>query len=60
MEIFEDNDPSKPVRSQVRAFHLPTEPWLFAIGRDGRIAATIDGAFGVEELTRVVRKLVAE
>jgi len=60
MEIFEDNDPGKPVRSQVRAFHLPTEPWLFAIGRDGRIAATIDGAFGVEELTRVVRKLVAE
>ena len=29
MEIYNDNDPSKGVRPQVRAFHLPTEPWLF-------------------------------
>jgi hypothetical protein len=58
MEIYEDNDPSKPVRRQVRAFHLPSEPWLFAIGRDGRIKAEIEGAFGVEELTRVVKGLV--
>jgi len=60
MEIYKDNDPSKGVRSQVRAFHLPSEPWLFAIDRKGRIAAEIDGAFGVEELTRVVKKLVGE
>ena len=31
MEIYNDNDPSKGVRPQVRAFHLPSEPWLFAI-----------------------------
>jgi hypothetical protein len=60
MEIYKDNDPSKGVRSQVRAFHLPSEPWLFAIDRNGRIVAEIDGAFGVEELTRVVKKLVGE
>lgn len=60
MEIYEDNDPSKGVRPQVRAFHLPSEPWLFAIGSDGRIQAEIDGAFGVEELTRVVKGLVGE
>jgi hypothetical protein len=60
MEIYEDNDPSKPTRPQVRAFHLPTEPWLFAIGRDGRIKDEIEGAFGVEELTRVVKGLTAE
>jgi hypothetical protein len=60
MEIYNDNDPSKDVRPQVRAFHLPSEPWLFAIGADGRIEADIDGAFGVQELTRVVRKLVGE
>ena len=52
MEIYNDNDPSKDVRPQVEAFHLPTEPWLFAIGRDGRIKDEIEGAFGVEELTR--------
>ena len=60
MEIYNDNDPSKNVRLQVRAFHLPSEPWLFAIGRDGRIKDVIEGAFGVEELTRVVKGLTAE
>jgi hypothetical protein len=60
MEIYDDNDPSKPVRPQVSAFHLPSEPWLFAIGRDGRIKDVIEGAFGVEELTRVVKGLTAE
>jgi hypothetical protein len=60
MEIYNDNDPSKDVRAQVKAFHLPTEPWLFAIGRDGRIKDVIEGAFGVEELTRVVKGLTAE
>jgi hypothetical protein len=60
MEIYKDNDPNKGVRPQVRAFHLPTEPWLFAIGADGRVEAGVEGAFGVQELTRVVRKLVGE
>jgi len=60
MEIYKDNDPNKGVRPQVRAFHLPSEPWLFAIGADGRVEAEVEGAFGVQELTRVVRKLVGE
>jgi hypothetical protein len=55
MEIYNDNDPSKQVRPQVRAFHLPTEPWLFAIDRNGTIRTVIEGAFGVEELTRAVK-----
>ncbi len=54
-EIYKDNDPSlEEKRPQVEAFHLPTEPWLFVIDRDGRIAAEIEGAFGVEELTRAL------
>ncbi len=60
MEIFNDNDPGKGVRPQVRAFHLPSEPWLFAIDRRGRIEAEIEGAFGVDELTRVVKGLSGE
>jgi hypothetical protein len=60
MEIYEDNDPSKPVRPQVKAFGLPNEPWLFAIDRSGRIVAEIQGAFGVEELTDVVKGLIQE
>jgi hypothetical protein len=58
MEIYQDNDPGKDPRPQVRAFHLPSEPWLFAIDRQGTIRAEIEGAFGVDELTRVVKGLI--
>jgi len=57
MEIFNDNDPGKDVRPQVRAFRLPTEPWLFAIDREGTIRTAIEGAFGVERLTRAVEEV---
>jgi hypothetical protein len=60
MEIYNDNDPSKGTRPQVRAFHLPSEPWLFAIDRRGRIESEIEGAFGVEALTSVVKGLIGE
>ncbi|HEX7245647.1 MAG TPA: hypothetical protein VF245_08795 [Solirubrobacterales bacterium] len=60
MEIYNDNDPSKGTRPQVRAFHLPSEPWLFAIDRSGRIESEISGAFGVEKLTSVVKGLIGE
>ncbi len=60
MEIYKDNDPSKGVRPQVRAFHLPSEPWLFAIDRKGVIRAEIEGAFGVERMTKVVEEVTGE
>jgi hypothetical protein len=60
MEIYNDNDPSKGVRPQVRAFHLPSEPWLFAIDRQGVIRAEIEGAFGVRRLTEVVEDVIGE
>ena len=60
MEIYNDNDPSKGVRPQVRAFRLPSEPWLFAIDRQGVIRAEVEGAFGVDELNKVVKEVTAE
>lgn len=60
MEIYNDNDPSKGVRPQVRAFHLPSEPWLFAIDRQGRISAEVEGAFGVDRMTEVVKEVTGE
>jgi hypothetical protein len=57
MEIFNDNDPSKGTRPQVKAFHLPTEPWLFVIDRNGVVSSTTEGAFGVDLMTREVRKV---
>jgi hypothetical protein len=55
MEIFNDNDPSKGVRPQVRAFRLPSEPWVFVIDRNGVIRTGIEGAFSVQELTDAVK-----
>ena len=49
MEIYNDNELEKGFRPQVRAFDLPTEPWLFAIDREGRVAARIEGAFSARE-----------
>ncbi|HEX8958712.1 MAG TPA: hypothetical protein VF770_02705 [Solirubrobacterales bacterium] len=55
MEIYNENNPNRGVRPQVQAFHLPSEPWAFVIDRRGTIGAAIEGAFGVEELTRAVK-----
>jgi hypothetical protein len=50
MEIYRDNSIEKGFRPQVAAFGLPTEPWLFAIDRKGKVAARLEGAFGPGEL----------
>ena len=60
MEIYNENNPEKGTRPQVQAFHLPTEPWLFAINREGKVGAVIEGAFGVDAMTAVVKKVIAE
>lgn len=60
MEIYNENDPSKGVRPQVRAFRLPSEPWLFAIDRQGVVRAEVEGAFGVDLLTDAVKEVAAE
>jgi hypothetical protein len=56
-EIYRDNDANKPVRSQVAAWRLATEPWAFVIDRTGRIAARFEGVFSTGELARAVAKV---
>ena len=55
VEIYEDNDPSKGVNRWVKEWRLPTEPWTFLVGRDGRIKARFEGSVSVGELERAVR-----
>jgi hypothetical protein len=57
MEIYNDNDPNKGVRPQVRAYHLPSEPWLFVIDKNGKIAGEVEGAFGIDLMTREIEKV---
>ena len=54
MEVFQNNRLAAGVRPQVRRFGLPTEPWVFAIDRRGRIAARLEGAFSARELREAV------
>jgi hypothetical protein len=54
-EVYVDNQPSKGLRPQLKAFHLRTEPWLFAINKQGKIVARLEGAFGTTELTQAVQ-----
>ncbi|HYG97280.1 MAG TPA: hypothetical protein VD741_09270 [Solirubrobacterales bacterium] len=56
MEVFNDNDPAKGIRPQLRAFNLVTEPWAFIIDRNGRISARFEGAFGADELTKAMEE----
>jgi len=53
-EVYVDNQPAKGLRPQLHAFHLRTEPWVFTINRRGVIAARLEGAFGINELTQAI------
>lgn len=57
-EIFRDNQIDRGQRPQVVAYNLPTEPWLFVVGRDGRVAARFEGAFSPNELNAAIDKAV--
>ena len=54
-EVYRDNQVDKGLRAPLQAFHLQTEPWLFTIDRDGRIAARLEGSFGVKEFRQAVQ-----
>ena len=56
-EIYVDNDINKRVRPQVGEWRLPTEPWTFVIGKDGKVAERFEGAVSVRELQSAVDKL---
>jgi len=54
-EVYVDNDPNKGLREPLRRFNLQTEPWLFTVSEDGRIAARLEGSFGLRAFERAVR-----
>jgi hypothetical protein len=54
-EVYADNDPSKGLREPLRRFNLPTEPWLFVVGEDGRITARLEGSFGLDAVERALK-----
>jgi hypothetical protein len=53
-EIYNNNNLNDGLRPQMAAYHLTTEPWLFTINRQGKIAARLEGAFSAGELEKAV------
>ena len=58
VEIYKDNDPRKGENRWVREWELPSEPWTFLIGADGRIKAKYEGPISSRELESAVRRLL--
>ena len=56
VEVYNDNDPNKGIRPELRAYGLHTEPWLFVMDGSGRVSTRIEGAFSVGDLEAAVEK----
>jgi hypothetical protein len=54
-EVYVGNDPNKGLREPLRRFNLPSEPWLFVVGRDGRITARLEGSVGLGAFERALK-----
>lgn len=55
VEIYEGNDVAKGFNRWVGEWKLPTEPWVFLVGRDGLVKARFEGTVSVRELEAAVR-----
>jgi hypothetical protein len=55
IEIYQDNDPSKPANQWVQQWNLPSEPWTFVIGRKGTLLAKFEGAVSVPEVVQAAQ-----
>jgi hypothetical protein len=58
VEIYTDNNPAQGFNRWVKEWRLPSEPWVFLVGRDGRIEQRFEGSVSVSELSAAVRRLV--
>lgn len=55
-EVYVDNEVDRGLRPPLKAFGLPTEPWLFTVDREGRIAERLEGSFGFKAFDAAIRK----
>ena len=55
VEIYKDNDPSQGKNRWVSEWRLPSEPWVFLVGADGRIKGGFEASVSYGELVSAVR-----
>jgi hypothetical protein len=56
VEIYEDNDPAKGENRWVKEWKLPSEPWVFVVGADGKVRDRLEGTVSVRELEASVKR----
>lgn len=56
VEVYEGNDPARGENRWVTEWKLPSEPWVFLVGEDGRVRDRFEGTVSVRELEASVRK----
>lgn len=57
VEIYEDPAAQKPLPAVVE-WRLPSEPWVFLVDREGRIADKLEGGITADELREGLARLV--
>jgi hypothetical protein len=55
VEVFRDNDPHRGYNRWMQQWGLPSEPWTFLVGSDGRVKAKFEGPISQAELAAAVR-----
>jgi hypothetical protein len=55
VEVYANNDPARGYNRWMRRWGLQSEPWVFLVGRDGRIKAKFEGSVSAGELLAAVR-----
>jgi len=60
VEVYDRNDPSRGYNRWMRKWGLQSEPWVFLVGRDGRIKAKFEGSVSAKELRAAIEsRLIA-
>jgi hypothetical protein len=54
VEVFRDNNPQRGYDRWMLQWGLLSEPWVFLVGRDGRVKAKFEGSVSVAELAAAV------
>jgi hypothetical protein len=58
VEAYRDNDRRKGFNRWVRRWRLPSRPWTFVVGSDGRVRAKFEGPLSAAELATAVREVL--
>jgi hypothetical protein len=54
VEVYDHNDPSRGYNRWMKQWGLQSEPWVFLVGRDGRIKAKFEGSVSTDELRAAI------